>query len=37
MESRSKKSARNIATGFAGRLVMLIFAFVTKTIVRCRI
>ena len=32
MESRSKKSARNIATGFAGRLVMLIFAFVTKTI-----
>ena len=32
MESRSKKSARNILTGFVSKILLMVFAFSTKTI-----
>lgn len=32
MESRSKKSARNIFTGFVSKMLLMAFAFATKTI-----
>ena len=32
MESRSKKSARNILTGFVSKILLMVFAFFTKTI-----